>query len=123
MSDAREEPAERYAYAGLDRVIHERARLGLLTSLAAHLHGLTFNELKHLCALTDGNLSRHLQVLQHEGIVEIHRDESHPRPQSRCVLTAAGRDRFVAYLAALEQVIADAAEATRRPLPASRGSR
>ena len=59
---------DRYAYDGLDRVIHERARLGLLTSLAAHAKGLRFAELKELCGLTDGNLSRHLQVLEAAGL-------------------------------------------------------
>ena len=51
-----------FAYEGLDRVIHERARLAILSSLASHEHGLSFNDLKDLCALTDGNLSRQLQA-------------------------------------------------------------
>jgi hypothetical protein len=51
-----------FSYDGLDRVIHEKARLGLLTSLMAHPKGLAFADLKQLCGLTDGNLSRHLQV-------------------------------------------------------------
>ena len=53
-----------FAYEGLDRVIHERARLSVLTSLITNPKGLTFNDLKQLCGLTDGNLSRHLQVLE-----------------------------------------------------------
>ena len=52
-----------FSYDGLDRVIHEKARLGLLTSLMAHPKGLAFADLKLLCGLTDGNLSRHLDVL------------------------------------------------------------
>src|SRR5271168_3916234 len=60
-----------FAYDGLDRVIHEKARLGLLTSLMAHPRGLAFADLKQLCGLTDGNLSRHLQVLQEAGLVEV----------------------------------------------------
>ena len=54
----------RYAFDGIDRVLHEKARLGILTSLLAHQNGLVFGELRDLCALTDGNLSRHLQTLQ-----------------------------------------------------------
>src|ERR1700722_9354630 len=54
----------RFAYDGLERVIHEKARLSVLSSLAAHPDGLLFNELKALCSLTDGNLSRQIQVLQ-----------------------------------------------------------
>ena len=56
-----------FAYDGLDRVIHEKARLGVLTSLVAHPKGLAFADLKALCDLTDGNLSRHLKVLQDAG--------------------------------------------------------
>ena len=52
-----------YAYDGLDRIIHEKARLSVMTSLISHPKGLAFNELKKLCRLTDGNLSRHVQVL------------------------------------------------------------
>ena len=65
------EQAGRFAYEGLDRVIHEKARLGVLTSLIAHPKGLIFADLKRLCGLTDGNLSRHLQVLQEAGLVDI----------------------------------------------------
>ena len=61
----------RFAYEGLDRVIHERARLSVLTSLLTNPKGLTFNDLKQLCALTDGNLSRHLSVLEKGKMVEI----------------------------------------------------
>ncbi len=61
----------RFAYDGLDRVIHERARLGLMTSLAGRPDGLTFVELKDLCRLTDGNLSRHLKVLEEAGLIEL----------------------------------------------------
>ena len=55
--------AGRFSYQGLDRVMHEKARLGIMASLAAHADGLLFNDLKQLCSLTDGNLSRHLGVL------------------------------------------------------------
>src|SRR6478735_808783 len=61
----------RFAYDGLDRVIHEKARLGILTSLIGHPKGLLFGDLKALCGVTDGNLSRHLQVLEEAGLVQI----------------------------------------------------
>ena len=61
----------RFAYEGLDRVIHEKARLSVLTSLVAHPKGVVFGDLKQMCGLTDGNLSRHLQVLQEAGLVAI----------------------------------------------------
>ena len=68
-SDAGEAP---FSYEGLDRVIHEKARLGVLASLMAHPKGLAFANLKQLCGLTDGNLSRHLQVLQDAGLGRDH---------------------------------------------------
>jgi DNA-binding MarR family transcriptional regulator len=102
---------QRFAYDGLDRVIHERARLGMLTSLLAHPKGLPFGELKRLCGLTDGNLSRHLQVLQAAKFIEVSKRFAHNRPQTLCRITAQGRKRYLDYLAVLEQVITDAAAA------------
>ena len=67
----------RFAYDGLDRVIHEKARLSVLTSLVAHPKGLVFGDLKQMCGLTDGNLSRHLQVLQEAGLVAIEKGYDH----------------------------------------------
>ena len=103
----------RFAYEGLDRVLHERARLSILTSLATSPKGLTFNDLKQLCALTDGNLSRHLRVLEKAGVVEIVKGHDRNRPQTLCRMTHSGRSRFVEYLSTLEQVVRDAAEASK----------
>jgi len=89
--------------------MHEKARLGILTSLASHPEGLLFNDLKELCSLTDGNLSRHLQTLQEAGLVEVWKGYHKRRPQTLCRLSAEGRDRFLAYLAELEKVVQDAA--------------
>ena len=100
-----------FAYEGLDRVIHERARLGILTSLMTHPRGLTFGDLKQLCALTDGNLSRHLSLLEEEQMVEIEKSIEHNRPLTVCRVTALGRKRYLEYLGALEQVVRDAAKA------------
>jgi DNA-binding MarR family transcriptional regulator len=114
-----EEPG-RFAYEGLDRVIHERARLGLLTSLSAHPKGLVFGDLKDLCGLTDGNLSRHLQVLQEAGLVEIIKGFDHKRPQTVCRITDEGRRRYLDYLAVLEQVVRDAAGVAKADAPGKR---
>ncbi len=100
-----------FAYEGLDRVIHERARLGVLTSLVAHQKGLIFGDLRDLCGLTDGNLSRHLHVLQEAGLVEITKGFAHNRPQTVCRITDLGRARYLDYLSVLEQVVRDAAKA------------
>ncbi|HLH35084.1 MAG TPA: transcriptional regulator [Alloacidobacterium sp.] len=103
----------RFAYEGLDRVIHERARLSILTSLVTNPKGLTFNDLKQLCALTDGNLSRHLAVLEKGKLVEIQKGHEHNRPLTVCRITASGRKRYLEYLSTLEQVIRDAAKETK----------
>ena len=110
----------RFAYDGLDRVIHEKARLSVLTSLVAHPKGLVFADLKSLCGLTDGNLSRHLQVLQDAGLVEIEKGYDRNRPQTICRITGDGRRRYLDYLAVLEQVVRDAAEARKPSVPPAR---
>ncbi len=101
----------RFAYDGLNRVIHERARLSMLTSLMTHSKGLAFGELKTLCGLTDGNLNRHLQVLDEARLVSVVKTMEGNRPQTRCRITALGRRRYLEYLSVLEQVIVDGAGA------------
>ncbi len=111
MSKVRSKKRGRFAYDGLDRVIHEKARLSVLTSLVAHSKGLVFGDLKQMCELTDGNLSRHLQVLEEAGLVEIEKGYDHNRPQTICRITSEGRRRYLEYLKVLEQVVRDAASA------------
>ena len=103
----------RFAYEGLDRVIHERARLSVLTSLITHPKGLSFGDLKQLCSLTDGNLSRHLSVLEKAAIVQIVKGHDRNRPQTVCRITASGRKRYLEYLSTLEQVVRDAATGSK----------
>jgi DNA-binding MarR family transcriptional regulator len=105
----------RFAYDGLDRIIHEKARLGIVSSLATHPHGLVFNDLKELCSLTDGNLSRHLQILSDAGFVQIWKGYKDNRPQTLVQLSDDGRKRFVEYVAVLENVVTDAVEAAKQP--------
>ena len=107
----------RFAYDGLDRVIHEKARLGVLTSLVTHPKGLVFGDLKEMCGLTDGNLSRHLQVLEEAGLIDIQKGYDHNRPQTLCRVTAQGRRRYLDYLQVLEQIVRDAAGATDMNAP------
>jgi DNA-binding transcriptional ArsR family regulator len=107
------EDGGRYAYEGLDRVLHEKARLGIVTSLAARAEGLLFTDLKSLCNLTDGNLSRHLTVLQEAEIVEIHKGYKGKRPQTLCRLSEAGRTRYLEYIAVLGAVLDDAVQASK----------
>jgi DNA-binding MarR family transcriptional regulator len=100
----------RFAYDGLDRTLHEKARLGILTALVTHRDGLAFTDLTRLCSLTDGNLSRHLDVLVEEGLVQITKSFANRRPLTTCKMTSAGRKRFREYLDQLEQVLRDAAK-------------
>ncbi|MFI4994582.1 MAG: transcriptional regulator [Hyphomicrobiales bacterium] len=113
MPDPNKDGAGRFAYEGLDRVIHEKARLSVLTSLVAHPRGLVFGELKRLCGLTDGNLSRHLSVLEEAGLVDIEKGYDRNRPQTVCRVTPSGLQRYLDYLAVLEQVVRDAASAAK----------
>lgn len=119
----RDKDQGRFAYDGLERVMHEKARLGILTSLASNPEGLLFANLKGLCSLTDGNLSRHLQVLQEAGFVEVWKGFKDNRPQTLCRLTPTGRKRFLEYVAELERVVQDAVHVRemKQPGKVSRG--
>jgi DNA-binding MarR family transcriptional regulator len=114
-------PADRRAaFDGLDLSVHEPHRLGILTSLLSHHTGLTFTELKQMWSLTDGNLSRHLTMLEKNGLVEIRKGMNGRRPLTTVRLTAAGRRRFLDYLELLEGIVTTAlatAEATPEPAP------
>jgi DNA-binding transcriptional ArsR family regulator len=103
------DPHAPFSYEGLDRLIHEKARLGIMTSLAGRPKGLSFADLKRLCGLTDGNLSRHLQVLEEGGFVRLDKGYEGKRPLTTCRLTPVGKARFLDYLAVLERVVRDAA--------------
>src|SRR6516164_2262134 len=103
----------RFAYEGLERVFHEKARLGIMTSLVSQPRGVVFAELKEMCHLTDGNLSRHLQVLHEAGLVEIWKGYHKNRPQTLCRITDAGRRRFFEYINVLETVVHDAMKAAQ----------
>ena len=97
----------RFAYDGLERIFHEKARLGIMTSLISHSEGLLFSDLKELCSLTDGNLSRHIQHLKEQEFVEIWKGFKNNRPQTLCRITKCGRQRFLSYLSELQKVIED----------------
>ena len=98
----------KYAYDGLDRTIHEKARLGILTSLISQPNGLSFGEIKQLCDLTDGNLSRHIKVLKDAELIRVEKGYEGNRPSTYCFVTAKGTKAFLDYISVLEQVIEDA---------------
>jgi DNA-binding MarR family transcriptional regulator len=117
----REAPG-RFAYDGLERVLHEKARLGIMTSLVSRPRGVVFAELKEFCHLTDGNLSRHLQVLHDAGFVEILKGYHKNRPQTLCRITPRGRRRFFEYINVLETVVRDAMSAANAAAAAGQGN-
>ncbi|TWT47962.1 Helix-turn-helix domain protein [Thalassoglobus neptunius] len=101
----------RFAFEGLDRMIHERARLGIMTSLMMSPDGIPFPELKELCDLTDGNLSRHLKVLTEGGLVELNKSGSGRTKQTLVQMTTQGREQFLRYLTELKSVVEEASTA------------
>ncbi len=119
-TDGSRQPGEgRFAYEGLDRVFHEKARLGIMTSLTTQPAGLSFSDLRVLCALSDGNLNRHLAVLQEAGFVDIEKEGRGRNSRTLCLVTRAGRAAFLKYLHELEQVIADAAKTFEKSAPST----
>ncbi len=98
----------RYSYEGIDRILHEKARLGIMASLSAHREGLSFSDLKQLCDLSDGNLSRHISVLEEAGFVEVDKSFLGKRPLTFCTMTAKGMQEFADYISVLEAVVKDA---------------
>ncbi|MCX7007911.1 MAG: transcriptional regulator [Kiritimatiellaeota bacterium] len=101
--------------SNLERLFHEPNRLAMLSALASSgEEGLSFGELRTVCGLTDGNLSRHLTALEEEGIVCVEKTFVDRKPRTTITPTRKGLDRFAAYLATLERVLVDA----RASLPA-----
>ena len=88
----------------LDRVIHERARLGIMTLLAA-TESLSFKELKEQLQMTDGNLSVHMRTLEESGYVSIRKSFVNRKPLTEFSLTPAGRQAFQDYLQTLAEIV------------------
>ena len=103
-----------YAFGALDRVFHERGRLAICTALIGSSDGLSFTQLQESCDLTDGNLNRHLHALAELGIVETRRITGKGRPQTIVRITRQGRERFLDYIDALEEVVRDVQRARKR---------
>lgn len=98
------ERATSAAIPNLDRIIHERARLAIVSALAVHA-ALTFNELKDLLGLTDGNLSVHARRLEEAGYLECEKSFDGRIPRTAYRLTPSGRRAFERYLAHMEALI------------------
>lgn len=92
------------ASLGLDRLIHERVRLGILSALAVNT-SLSFNELKRLMDTTDGNLSVHARKLEDAAYVECTKSFDGRQPRTEYKLTPAGRKALEKYLDHMEALI------------------
>ena len=88
----------------LDRVIHERGRLAIMSMLAASPE-LSFTELRDMLEMTDGNLTTHMRTLQEAGYVSIAKSYRNRRPLTTVSLTPTGRQAFANYIALLEQIV------------------
>ena len=88
----------------LDRVIHEKGRLAIMSMLAAAPE-LSFTELRDMLGMTDGNLTTHIRTLQQAGYVAVTKSFEHKRPLTTCRLTTTGREAFAAHVDLLEQIV------------------
>jgi DNA-binding MarR family transcriptional regulator len=91
----------------LDRVIHEKGRLPIVSLLAASPE-LSFTELRDTLEMTDGNLSLHIKTLQEAGFVSVTKSFWRRRPRTTCALTPAGRKAFAGYIDLLEEIVRQA---------------
>lgn len=98
-------------FANLDRVIHEKARLAIVSALSV-TPSLTFTDLRNLLGMTDGNLTSHLRILQEAGLVSLTKSSGEARPQTTCSLTDPGRAAFTEYLGHLEQIVSQFRKST-----------
>ena len=91
--------------AELDKVIHERVRLAIMSALITR-GKLTFPELKEMLDVTDGNLSVHASILEKHGLISIVKDFEGKKPRTTFSITAEGRKQFREYIAELERMLA-----------------
>lgn len=97
----------------LDRLIHERIRLGIVSALAAN-ESLAFGDLKEILGTSDGNLSVHARKLEEAGYIKVTKGFEDRRPKTEYRLTAKGRRALEGYLAQMEQILGAAREALER---------
>lgn len=88
----------------IDRVIHEKGRLAIMSMLAGSPE-LSFTELREALAMTDGNLTTHIRTLQEAGYVSVTKSFQNNRPLTTCSLTASGKKAFTGYINLLEEIV------------------
>jgi len=88
----------------LDRAIHEKGRLAIMSALAATPE-MSFTELRDTLGMTDGNLTTHIRTLQEQGYVSVAKSYQNRRPLTTCSLTNTGREAFGSYIDLLEKIV------------------
>lgn len=106
-------------YEALERIFHEPNRLAIMSALCSADGGLTFGELKENCGLTDGNLNRHLKVLEESGAVRIKKRFVGVRPRTTVHISQGGLKRFNEYLEALSHVLEKARQSVMENTPSN----
>ena len=91
-------------FLNLDRVIHEKGRLAIMSMLAASPE-LSFTELRDALSMTDGNVTTHIRTLQEAGYVSVAKSYQNNRPLTTVSLTTAGRKAFSDYVDLLEKIV------------------
>jgi DNA-binding MarR family transcriptional regulator len=94
-------------FLNLDRVIHEKGRLAIMSMLAASPE-LSFTDMRDALGMTDGNLTTHIRTLQEAGYLSITKSFLNNRPHTTCALTPSGRKAFSDYISLLEQIVQQA---------------
>lgn len=97
----------------LDRLVHERLRLGIVSALAAE-ESLSFADLKSILKTTDGNLSVHARKLENAGYIKVTKGFEDRKPRTEYRLTAKGRRALEAYLKQMEAILSEARDALER---------
>ncbi len=103
-------------HEGLEKIFHEPHRLSIMSALCAAEKGLSFTQLKERCQMTDGNLNRHLKVLQDTEAIAVNKTFVGVKPRTTISISETGLQRFTEYLEALSDVLKKA----RQALPKAR---
>lgn len=114
MTDARTP-----THDALERIFHEPNRLAIMSAVCAAADGISFIDLKRACDLTDGNLNRHLKVLEDARVIRVDKRFVDSKPRTTVHLSRTGLARFQEYLAALAHVL----KAAQKALPAESRAR
>jgi DNA-binding MarR family transcriptional regulator len=92
------------SFSNLDRLIHEKGRLAIMSLLAASPE-MSFTDMRDTLGMTDGNLTTHIRTLQEAGYLSVAKTFQKNRPLTTCILTAKGEKAFADYINVLEKIV------------------